>query len=126
VGLSRARESPSMHNPSSSGHLNASGSGSAPPGRATAAGGQPTNWDFARRKRWADLLITELSNTIVLILAPMCKVLYCGQAVQELLGWNDIDLVDYDFLGLISGEYFILLVPATFVFLRSVFFPFGS
>jgi hypothetical protein len=77
-------------------------------------GGQPTNWDsFTKRKRWADLLVTELSDTITLILAPTCRVLYCGQAVQELLGWNDVDLVDCDFLALISGVYFILLVPVT-------------
>jgi hypothetical protein len=91
---------------------------SSPPGRAAiAAGGQPTNWDFTKRKRWTDLLITELSDTIILILAPTCKILYCDQAIQELLGWNDADLVDYDFLGLISGEYFILIVPTTFVIL---------
>ena len=89
-------------------------------------GGQPTDWYFTKRKRWADLLITELSDTIILILAPMCKVLYCGQAIQELLGWNEIDLIDYDFLGLISGGYFILLIPATFVFLHSTFPLFGS
>jgi hypothetical protein len=121
---SRALESPSLPNPSSSALLDASGSGSAPPGRAAvAAGGQPTNWDFAKRKRWADLLITELSDTIILILAPTCKIIYCGQAIQELLGWNDVDLVDYDFLGLISGEYFILIVPATFVILNLAFPP---
>jgi PAS domain-containing protein len=64
---------------------------------------KPQTFDFTKRKRWADLLITELADTIILVLSPQCKVLYCGPAVTDLLGWNDIELVDRNLLDLING-----------------------
>jgi hypothetical protein len=54
-------------------------------------------FEFTKRKRWADLLITELSEAIVLILSPWRKVLFCGAAVVELLGWKDEEVIDKDF-----------------------------
>src|ERR1700679_2499233 len=38
-------------------------------------------WEFTRRKRWADLLMTELSEAIVLVLSSRRKVLFCNPAV---------------------------------------------
>lgn len=56
-----------------------------------------------KRKRWADLLISELSEAIILVLSASCKVLFCGHAVQELLGWKDEELVDGDLIELMNG-----------------------
>jgi len=64
---------------------------------------QPT-FEFTKRKRFADLLITELVGTILLVLSPDCKILFCGAAVTELLGWRDEDLVDGDLIELINEE----------------------
>lgn len=71
---------------------------------------QPTQqnvqpWEFTRRKRWADLLLTELSEAIVLVLSSRRKVLFCNPSVREILGWQDEDLVDMDFKDLINGLY---------------------
>ena len=61
--------------------------------------------EFTKRKRWADLLITELTEAIVLILSPQCQILYCSAAVRELLGWRDEDLIDTEFLDLVNGAW---------------------
>ncbi|KAI9458016.1 hypothetical protein F5148DRAFT_1221423 [Russula earlei] len=63
-----------------------------------------SSWEFTRRKRWADLLMTELSEAIVLILSPRRKVLFCNPAVREILGWQDEDLVDRDFRDLVNAN----------------------
>jgi PAS domain-containing protein len=60
-------------------------------------------WEFTRRKRWADLLITELSEAILLVLSPARKVLFCNPAVREILGWQDEDLIDRDLTDLVNG-----------------------
>jgi PAS domain-containing protein len=60
-------------------------------------------WEFTRRKRWADLLVTELSEAIVLVLSSRRKVLFCNPAVREILGWLDEDLIDSDFKDLVNG-----------------------
>jgi PAS domain-containing protein len=63
----------------------------------------PPPWEFTRRKRWADLLITELSGAIVLVLSPRRKVLSCNPAVREILGWQDGELIDKDLKDFVNG-----------------------
>ena len=59
-------------------------------------------FEFMKRKRWADLLITELTEAIIPILSARCQILYCSAAVKELLGWRDADLIDVEFLNLVN------------------------
>jgi len=61
-------------------------------------------FEFTKRKRWADLLITELTEAIILILSTRCQILYCSAAVKELLGWRDEDLIDTEFLDLVNVD----------------------
>jgi len=49
------------------------------------------------------LLLTELVDNIALILSVGGKILYCGNAVTELLGWRDVELVDVDFVNLVDS-----------------------
>lgn len=60
-------------------------------------------WEFTRRKRWADLLMSELSEAIVLILSPRHKVLFCNPTVREILGWQNGELIDRDLTDLVNG-----------------------
>lgn len=60
-------------------------------------------FEFTKRKRWADLLVTELSDSIILILSASCQVWYCGSAVTDLLGWREDELVDNDLVDLMNG-----------------------
>ena len=62
-------------------------------------------FEFTKRKRWADLLITELTEAIILILSTQCQILYCSAAVKELLGWRDEDLIDTQLLDLVNGAW---------------------
>ncbi|KAJ6525459.1 white collar 2 type of transcription factor [Mycena vulgaris] len=62
------------------------------------------SFEFGKRKRWADLVITELVDVLLLVLSPQGKVLYCGNGLKGLLGWNDTDLIDFDFADLLNAE----------------------
>ncbi|KAJ7461516.1 blue light receptor [Mycena latifolia] len=62
------------------------------------------SFEFGKRKRWADLVITELVDVLLLVLSPQGKVLYCGNGLRGLLGWKDTDLIDYDFADLLNVE----------------------
>jgi len=61
-----------------------------------------STYEFTKRKRWTDLLITDLVDSVLFILSPACIVLYVATAVNELLGWRDVDLIDLDFIALIN------------------------
>ncbi|GJE87107.1 PAS domain-containing protein [Phanerochaete sordida] len=61
-------------------------------------------FDFTKRKRWADLLVTELTEVITLVLSEDGTVLYCGPAVKALLGWTDEELVDMNFCDIMNDE----------------------
>ncbi|RDX56426.1 GATA-domain-containing protein [Lentinus brumalis] len=61
-------------------------------------------FEFTKRKRWADLLITELNDTVIFVLSETCQVWYCGNAVTELLGWRDDELVDADLIDLMNAD----------------------
>lgn len=69
----------------------------------------PKTFEFTKRKRWADLLATELTEGINFVLSPTSTVLYCGPAVTELIGWRDTDLIDRDLLEIITCTMFLLL-----------------
>lgn len=47
--------------------------------------------------------MSELSEAIILVLSPACRILFCGHAVQELLGWKDEELIDWDLVDLMNG-----------------------
>lgn len=61
-----------------------------------------TTFEFTKRKRWADLLIHELSEAIIFILSSDAKIWFCGRAVAELLGWSDAELIDRPFTDLVN------------------------
>jgi hypothetical protein len=68
-------------------------------------GTRSPGYEFPKRKRWADLILTELVDVVVFIISPTRKILYCGAAITELLGWRDIDLVDLDLSELVNGIF---------------------
>ncbi|KIM55062.1 hypothetical protein SCLCIDRAFT_1221475 [Scleroderma citrinum Foug A] len=61
-------------------------------------------FEFTKRKRWADLLIHELSEAIIFVLSNDAKVWFCGRAISELLGWRDADLIDRNFTDIVNTE----------------------
>ncbi|KAL7413869.1 hypothetical protein BDY24DRAFT_388407 [Mrakia frigida] len=69
------------------------GGGAQPGGAGADAGG---NFDFTKRKKWQQLLLNELSDTVVFALLPLsnggAKILYASPGVKELLGYDPRDL----------------------------------
>lgn len=63
-------------------------------------------FDFTKRKKWADLLVTELTEAIMLVLSDTGVVWYCGPTVEELLGWADEELVDGNFSEIMNGAHY--------------------
>ncbi|TFK76368.1 hypothetical protein BDN72DRAFT_755972 [Pluteus cervinus] len=61
-------------------------------------------FDFTKKKRWADILVKEAADVITLVLSDTCKVLYCGTAITEILGWRDVDLVDSNLMDLAVSD----------------------
>ncbi|KAK7040897.1 white collar 2 type of transcription factor [Paramarasmius palmivorus] len=61
-------------------------------------------FEFTKRKRWADLLVTEIADANLFILSSSFRILYCGGAVTELLGWREVDIVDHDFGDIVSSD----------------------
>ncbi|KAH9483944.1 Cutinase gene palindrome-binding protein [Psilocybe cubensis] len=72
----------------------------------------PTAYEFPKRKRWADLLVTELVDNIVFVLSPTRTIWFCGAAVTEILGWKETELIDYDFMVLIDATDQIRFIEA--------------
>lgn len=95
ASLSRSQDTA----PSLSSHV----AGNIPNSTSNAANSAST-FEFTKRKRWADLLIHELSEAIIFVLSNECKVLFCSRAVSELLGWRDAELIDKDLVDLVNGE----------------------
>ena len=69
---------------------------------------QPAVFEFTKRKRWADILVADLPECAVFILSPAGKILYCGKAVNEILGWGLDELIDIDFLRIVNGKRIML------------------
>ncbi|KAG2364521.1 hypothetical protein BDR07DRAFT_1450276 [Suillus spraguei] len=89
--------------PLSSQHANRSASSSRSQDTTSLLSSNAT-FEFTKRKRWADLLIHELSEAVIFVLSNECKVLFCSRAISELLGWRDAELIDKDLVDLINAE----------------------
>ncbi|KAF7311342.1 hypothetical protein MKEN_01035900 [Mycena kentingensis (nom. inval.)] len=62
------------------------------------------NFEFGKRKRWADLVMTSLVDVLILVLSPQAKILYCGNGLKNLLDWTDTEVIDHNFRELIHEE----------------------
>lgn len=87
--------------------------GSASIGQATRERERQTVFEFTKRRKYLDILISEAPDSIMLILNPQRKVLYTGPAVVDLLGWQPEKLVDRDILEFINSAYFFTFTLAT-------------
>lgn len=68
----------------------------------------PPTYEFTKRKRWADLLHTEPTDSITFVLSFSSTILHCSLAITELLGWKDVDLIDCDLIDLITCATLLL------------------
>ncbi|QRV87942.1 White collar 2 protein [Ceratobasidium sp. AG-Ba] len=54
----------------------------------------PPVFEFTKRKKWADILISELSGSLLLVLNPSAHILWASPAIVEQLGWRDEELLE--------------------------------
>lgn len=64
----------------------------------------PPTFEFTKRKRWADLLVTELADSIILVLSPTAHILFVGPAVSQILGWKETELIDCNLVDILNGK----------------------
>ncbi|KAG9127843.1 blue light receptor [Ceratobasidium sp. 392] len=54
----------------------------------------PPVFEFTKRKKWADILISELSGSLLLVLNPSAHILWASPAIAEQLGWREDELLE--------------------------------
>ena len=63
-----------------------------------------STFDFTNRKKFPNLLIAKVTETIVFVLSTDCEVPFCRTAVTKLLGWRDEDIMDGDMIEFMNGK----------------------
>jgi len=61
-------------------------------------------FDFVKKKRWADLILAEASDSVPLILNQSMMVLWCGGAIPDALGWGEADFLNSELTEYLKGE----------------------
>lgn len=62
------------------------------------------HFEFTRRKKWTDIIISELPDTLILILDLDARIQYVNASVRELLGWDVEELSESSVLTLINDD----------------------
>ena len=60
-------------------------------------------YDYTKRKRWGDLISSEVVETVAFVVNSSLTVLLCGAAICELLGWRDADFLDTELTEYMDG-----------------------
>ena len=90
----------------------ASGSTSANGANANA---NPTTFEFTRRKKWQDILLSELPDTVLFVLDVHRVIQYANPGATEALGWDVEEMVDKDVLDFVNSAS-----PITLLFLQNI------
>ncbi|EJD02231.1 uncharacterized protein FOMMEDRAFT_29301 [Fomitiporia mediterranea MF3/22] len=65
---------------------------------------QAQTFEFTKRKKWTDILVSELPDTVLLILDTDKEIQYVGPNTTDLLGWQVEELVDTDVLDIVNDD----------------------
>ncbi|CAE6354893.1 unnamed protein product [Rhizoctonia solani] len=57
----------------------------------------PGVFEFTKRKKWADILISELSGSVLVVLNNADNILWASSAILELLGWREEEITERPF-----------------------------
>ncbi|KAG8766498.1 blue light receptor, partial [Ceratobasidium sp. 428] len=64
----------------------------------------PPVFEFTKRKKWADILISELSGSLLLVLNPAAHVLWASPAIAEQLGWREDELLEHHIRDILHDD----------------------
>ncbi|KAG8825871.1 blue light receptor, partial [Serendipita sp. 399] len=54
-------------------------------------------FEFTKRKRWADLLISELVNVAIFVFSPAGTIIHCDAAVHSVTGYSEDQVIGKNF-----------------------------
>ncbi|KAH8117038.1 hypothetical protein DFH11DRAFT_1146438 [Phellopilus nigrolimitatus] len=66
--------------------------------------GHPQIFEFTKRKKWADILVAELPESVLFILDSGGRIQYAGAGANEILGWNAEELAERDVVDLVNDD----------------------
>ena len=75
-----------------------------PPAAQSQAQRQAQTFEFTKRKNWADILFSELPDTVIIVLDTEGLIQYIGPTANEVFGWEAEDLSETDFLDIVNGK----------------------
>ncbi|KIO34820.1 hypothetical protein M407DRAFT_16768 [Tulasnella calospora MUT 4182] len=61
-------------------------------------------FDFTQRKRWADILVNELSGAVLFVLSGAANIVFVGEAARELLNWSETNVQGMKFTNLLHPD----------------------
>lgn len=61
-------------------------------------------YDFTKKKRWADLALSDVVEQVSFLVKSSLVVLYSSSAISEGLGWREADFVDAELTEYINGS----------------------
>ena len=64
-------------------------------------------FEFTRRKKWQDILLSELPDTVLFVLDVHRVIQYANPGATEALGWDVEEMVDKDVLDFINSASLI-------------------
>ena len=74
------------------------------------ANANPTTFEFTRRKKWQDILLSELPDTVLFVLDAHRVIQYANPGATEALGWDVEEMVDKDVLDFVNSASLITLL----------------
>lgn len=74
----------------------------------TAAAAAPQNtqkiFDFTKRRRWTDVLLSSLPGAALLVLDKYGSIEYAGPGTRAVLGWEIEEVVERNVLEFVNGQ----------------------
>jgi PAS domain S-box-containing protein len=62
-------------------------------------------FEFTKRKRWADVLISELVNVAVLVFSQTGDIIHADAAVHAVTGYSEDQLIGKNFSDILQGQF---------------------
>ena len=72
--------------------------------RAAAAAPSQSTFDFTKRRRWTDVLLSSLPGAALLVLDKYGSIEYAGPGTHSVLGWEIEEVVERNVLDFVNGQ----------------------
>jgi PAS domain S-box-containing protein len=62
-------------------------------------------FEFTKRKRWADVLVSELVNVAILVFSQTGAIIHADAAVHTVTGYSEDQLLGKNFSDILHGQF---------------------